>query len=110
MSLYVQLLHGRNTPEEDMDDWGFDGPCLGPLEYVHVTYNSTFNLGCSYDNFEVRIVEGCFFYDGKYYGDWEIQANPKTDLSKCEHPSHYKLDPESPQYVVQRAERRLIAH
>lgn len=33
-SVILHLYHGRNTPDEDMDDWGFGGPriectCVG---------------------------------------------------------------------------------
>lgn len=37
--LYIGFFHGRNTPEEAMDDWGFDGPVIGPLKWWHTTYN-----------------------------------------------------------------------
>jgi len=36
--LYVHLFHGRKTPDEKLDDWGSEGPMIGPLDYVHVTY------------------------------------------------------------------------
>lgn len=36
--LYLGLFHGRSTPDEVVDDWGFAGPIIGPLEYVHTTY------------------------------------------------------------------------
>lgn len=36
--LRLELLHGRDNPEANMDDWGFDGPTLNSLEFCHVTY------------------------------------------------------------------------
>src|SRR6266540_2029269 len=45
--LYLALFHGRKTPDEDMEDWGFDGPMIGPLSYVHTTYRSHLWLGFS---------------------------------------------------------------
>lgn len=45
--LYLNLFHGRNVVDEDMEDWGFDGPSIGPLDYAHVTYMSDLKLGCS---------------------------------------------------------------
>ena len=42
--MYVQLLHGRKTVDEELDDWGYDGPCLGPIEWMHITYNNTLNI------------------------------------------------------------------
>jgi hypothetical protein len=40
--LYLHLFHGRNTPDEKLDDWGFQGPYFGPLDYFHITYISRF--------------------------------------------------------------------
>ncbi|GEM_PF-912660 len=36
--LYLHLYHGRKDPDEDLEDWGSDGPVIGPLAYVHTTY------------------------------------------------------------------------
>lgn len=36
--LYIRLFHGRTDPNQDMDDWGTDGPVFGPYEFVHTTY------------------------------------------------------------------------
>jgi hypothetical protein len=36
--LYLRLYHGRATPDEQMEDWGSDGPVIGPLASIHVTY------------------------------------------------------------------------
>jgi hypothetical protein len=38
--LYIRLFHGRVDPEQDMDDWGSDGPIFGPYHFVHTTYTS----------------------------------------------------------------------
>lgn len=38
--LYLGLFHGRKAPNEELDDWGFGGPVIGPLEYVHTTYSN----------------------------------------------------------------------
>lgn len=95
--VYLHLFHGRKDPHEDMDDWGFDGPTIGPLEYVHVTYGDDVKFACSWEtaktffkakadawssaypdmlkySFESHIptYEGCIIYDGDYYGDWSV--------------------------------------
>lgn len=36
--LYLGLFHGREVPDKDLDDWGSNGPIIGPLLYVHTTY------------------------------------------------------------------------
>ena len=43
--LYIRLFHGRVDPEQDMDDWGSDGPIFGPYHFVHTTYTSFVRLG-----------------------------------------------------------------
>lgn len=93
--LYLHLFHGRNSPEQDMEDWGFDGPFIGPLQLVRSTYNNelelTFDNVEDHDRFFLREVIArssldCFYsqvgnlkiisdvveYEGKYYGDWDI--------------------------------------
>lgn len=82
--LYLGLFHGRNTPDEEMDNWGFEGPQFGPLEFAHTTYAADVKL-----RFERREDEQLFFpdtnsdpwlpiedglivYNGKYYGDWTV--------------------------------------
>lgn len=34
MSYYLHLFHGRKDPNQQMDDWGEDGPYIGPLHAV----------------------------------------------------------------------------
>lgn len=34
-SLAFRLFHGRKDPDQDMDDWGFDGPTLHCLTVAH---------------------------------------------------------------------------
>ena len=42
--MYLRLYHGRKDPNQQMVDWGFDGPTFGPLSsYVH-TYCRTFSI------------------------------------------------------------------
>src|SRR3546814_12855013 len=60
----------------DMDDWGFDGPTIGPLDYVHTTYGDNIKL-CFTNHADAlelgleqeemfNLVEGCFpFQDRK---------------------------------------------
>ncbi len=35
--LYLGLFHGRDDPNEQMRDWGFNGPTIGPLVWCHTT-------------------------------------------------------------------------
>jgi len=71
--IYIHLFHGRSDPTEHMDSWGEDGPTVGPFQWLHATYLSTFNLGnddhtWSLDGGSDSLV----YYDGMYYGDFDI--------------------------------------
>lgn len=90
MSVYILLLHGRDDPNEDMKDWGFHGPTLGPFAAVHFTYKE--HIRCIADSareeeIELGFCDDLLAYQGKYYGDFEIvsdiepdaPANPKED-------------------------------
>ena len=65
--LYIRLFHGRTNPNQDMDDWGFDGPVLGPYQFAHTTYVSHVKLGRSDGNCdELHIHEDMLYYDDCY--------------------------------------------
>ena len=71
--LYIRLFHGRTDPNQDMDEWGFDGPVLGPYQFIHTTYASHVKLGRSDgDCDELLVHEDMLYYDGCYYGDWSV--------------------------------------
>lgn len=90
MPIYLQLLHGRNDPAEQLDDWGFDGPLLGPFEWVHTTYNVHMNFASIlyitgmpvHDETGPLDVfkDDLFQFRGKYYGDWEFVDENNTKL------------------------------
>ena len=72
--MYLRLYHGRNDPEQQMDDWGFVGPTFGPLSsYVH-TYCSTFRIYGYRDTSEVWLDkhDDMIHWDGCFYGDMEV--------------------------------------
>jgi hypothetical protein len=83
--MYLKLLHGRKIVDQEMDDWGDDGPWIGPLEWFHCTYLTDIGMGFVggeelspmqlSDDFPspMHLYEGLFYYDGMYYGDWELQ-------------------------------------
>jgi len=82
MGVYLHLFHGRNSPDQDMDDWGFDGPTIGPLDYVHTTYGDNIKIRFTYpiDASELgleqeemfNLVGDCFPFEGKFYGDFSV--------------------------------------
>lgn len=88
-SVYIHLFHGRKDPAEDLEDWGSDGPFLGPLDFVHFTYMNAPRLMRTHDEKgyplagdDPRLVEDWFcqyddliYYDGVFYGDFSIHAD-----------------------------------
>lgn len=72
--VYLHLFHGRTTAEEDMNDWGEDGPVLGPLSYVHTTYGTDIKIthAQSGEDGSLTIVGDMVRYGGKLYGDWSV--------------------------------------
>lgn len=86
----LHLYHGRNSPDEQLSDWGFDGPTL-KIDWFHVTYMTTFVLGCNggdelwLDDWSPTqagvIVNSLFHYAGKFYGDWEIMCCGDSDVA-----------------------------
>lgn len=71
--IYLRLFHGRTNPRQDMDDWGSDGPVLGPYLFAHTTYAWDIKLGKPDGNCdELYAFEDMVYYDGIYYGDWTV--------------------------------------
>lgn len=69
--LSIRLFHGRSSPDEVLNDWGSDGPTLGPFTHVSMTYGCI-NVSTDEDVFDLMLVDGLVVYDGKFYGDVSI--------------------------------------
>ncbi|HEY4311067.1 MAG TPA: hypothetical protein VGN12_16570 [Pirellulales bacterium] len=78
--LYLRLYHGRKDPDEDMDDWGFNGPTFGPLSAVVMTYLTTVRIygtrPC--DELWLDTTRDMVKWRGNYYGDFEIFVAEST--------------------------------
>jgi len=84
--MYLKLLHGRAQANEQLDDWGDDGPWIGPLMWFHCTYQSDIGIGfVSGEELEsqsysaeiptpIYLYKEMLYYDGMYYGIWELQS------------------------------------
>lgn len=75
--MYLQLFHGRKSPDEQLDNWGTDGPVFGPLQFCHTTYGCHIKLGYLDDDGlesrgDLHVIENLVYYDGVYYGDWSV--------------------------------------
>lgn len=78
--LTVHLFHGRTHPDEVMNDWGSDGPRLGPFEAVSFTYGSLVVYTASHERFEFAWFDDLLVYDGRFYGDAELlEDEPAPD-------------------------------
>lgn len=78
--LTIHLFHGRHHPDEELHDWGFDGPYLGPFEAVSFTYGSLVAHSAAHERVEFAWFDDLLVYDGRFYGDAEIlEGAPATD-------------------------------
>lgn len=91
MTVFLHMFHGRDTTTEDMEDWGYDGPTLGPFDYIHITYGYDVKYSMEAEAYKAafpedekpyiydgkveghfKMTEGLLCYQGKYYGDFSI--------------------------------------
>ena len=94
MGTYIELLHGRKDPEEHMEDWGFNGPIIGPVSWVHMTYMSHLRFRFNStkaarengfndpDDHDLNIVDDMIELDGNYYGDFSIYNATAEEVKK----------------------------
>jgi hypothetical protein len=72
MQLYLKLFHGRNSPDELMNDWGFSGPSI-PIECFGFTYDTLWFIPEGKDErVELTLFSDCIEYNGSYYGDFNV--------------------------------------
>lgn len=91
--LYLVLWNGRRAyiDRDELDDQGFDGPIIGPLENYQTTYGYHLKLypspghnlnkyfGGKSDGtgvYDLHVVEDELEHDGCYYGDWSAIIIP----------------------------------
>ena len=74
---YLHLYHGRDNPQEELEDWGSKGPVFGPYESIQVTYGSHIKMhtGAGFDDLVWQ--DELVYYDGIYYGDMEVFSSEK---------------------------------
>lgn len=76
---YLELFHGRKTPDERLDDWGEQGPVFGPFPYFHTTYALEIKFGEPGHVLSILQPDGLVYYDGMYYGDWSVFSGEEFD-------------------------------
>jgi len=94
--LYLVLFHGREDRNEDMDDWGFDGPMIGPLQWCHTTYTCHVRICFETKEDELRYFAVSMFPDAHdmgmvgdlmkyaecFYGDWTVFMVSPEDIER----------------------------
>ena len=75
MMVYLRLFHGRHDPAQELDNWGSNGPVIGPCTYIHIVYGSVIHLGSQdsdIDCVDLYFDDGLILLEGVYYGDLTI--------------------------------------
>lgn len=72
--LYLRLYHGRTNPEQEMDDWGFEGPVIGPVTAVVATYLQDIRVFGERptDELWLESTKGMIVWEASYYGDFAV--------------------------------------
>ncbi len=72
--LYLQLLHGRDQLDQEMTDWGFEGPTLGPLKFVQGIYLDHLRIEFAETEQSICIeyTEDCLVYNNQYFGQYTV--------------------------------------
>ena len=73
MPVYLNFFNGRHTAKEELDDFGFEGPVLGPFGSIQVTYGCHIKATDNKDYlFDFTIGDGFVSAYGSLYGDFSI--------------------------------------
>lgn len=102
--LVLKLFHGRDRPDEVLTDWGFDGPALGPLESVSLTYG-VLEICTANECHALPLINGLVHYDGKFYGDVSVTLRR---LNHVLEPFDVRRAVVSPHLLARRVERSPV--
>jgi hypothetical protein len=83
--VYLYLWHGREieNADDDMEEIGFEGPCLGPFMEIQTMYNTYIRCMPWEEDKEELFLDFqpsslCIYYDGKAYGALSIISASKA--------------------------------
>lgn len=79
VATYLTLWHGRKTTDENLDDWGSDGPTFGPFDEVTITYGTHVKASQGDKTLWFDFTGDLIEYEGVYYGDFTIFAGESRD-------------------------------
>jgi len=81
--LSIKLYHGRKSPDENLNDWGTDGPLLR-IGGFHATYLSTYRVMLEdKDWYFLKFVNDLLFYEGVLYGDFTISDSDPENIGQA---------------------------
>ena len=75
--LTLRLFHGRSSPAERLAGWGVDGPTLGPLASIDLTYGGISLAAPGDEPIELAMIDELIHYDGMLYGDSSPSSSTK---------------------------------
>lgn len=96
----LSLWHGRHDPDQDMEDWGFDGPVIEGIVAIHTTYLSEIRItfkdlqhtrrafiqtmweeGLNNDELLISITDDMIYVPRRaaWYGDWSFYIPQQED-------------------------------
>jgi len=71
-NLFVRLFHGRTSPDQELNDWGSEGPIIGPVS-IGMTYGTMKLQAPDGNDFDhLTGVEDLILVDGVFYGDLDV--------------------------------------
>ena len=75
--LYLHLYHGRTPADLQLDDWGSEGPFLGPFDFFHDTYGGSTQRLVRLDGYYELWLSDCadedlIHWGDVWYGDWTL--------------------------------------
>jgi len=68
----IHFYHGRKDPDEQMENWGFDGPTIGPFDAVIFTYLTDIRAFKDGEETAIERKDDMVIWEGNYYGDFEV--------------------------------------
>ena len=102
-TLAITLSHGRKDPNEDMEDWGFNGPVLPGVDSLHIVYLTQITVAFANADLaryardktgwdwwdetihclQIRTHKDMIQTHEGYFGDWTIAlSDPTTEGTK----------------------------
>lgn len=70
--MYIRLFHGRTSPDQTLEDWGTEGPIIGPLEIDWLYGTMRLHADRCTSFVELPENDGLIEFEGIYYGQFDI--------------------------------------